>query len=294
MTAELKGTEKNPMQVTNDLDRSSTTTFDYDTDKLPSPFIMELVELWKYRGLLQLMVVNSIKTRYKRSALGVVWSVISPLAESLILTLVFSTLFRQTPNFPVYLLTGLLGWSFFQQTIITSMNKLVFGSSLLKHIYIPRGIFMYAVLGNGLVNLGFSLVPLVLIMLATRHPFHLALFFLPAAVLLLAMFTLGLSLILSTLAIYFTDVVEMFRVVLQAWFYATAVIYPPEIIPAKFQWVLAINPMYHMVRLFRNPIYNGVFPTTYEVMVAALSSIIILAVGWWLFTKKAEDFAYRI
>lgn len=268
---------------------------EYDSAKTGKPAIFEFRELWRYRDLLRLLVSNSIKTRYKRSALGVVWTLLNPLLNTLVLTIALSQLLRfEIQNYPIYLLTGLLVWNFFSQTTLTAMSNLIWGSSLIKRIYIPRTIFAVSVLGNGLVNFSLGLIPLAVIMLAMRQPFHWTLLLLPLALLLMSMFTLGLTLLLSTLAVLFVDVVDMFSVVLSAWFYLTPIIYPLSIIPENLLPIMRLNPMNLMITLFRDLIYEGSLPAWDIWAWAAGISLVTLTAGWLFFTSKADELAYRI
>ena len=126
----------------------------YDSSRRLNPLFAELRELVRYRELLQLLIVNSIKTRYKRSALGVFWTMLNPLLYMTVMVIVFNHLFRfQVANYPVYLLTGLIAWNFFSQTTSQAMNNLIWGSTLIKKIYLPRSIFAVAATGNGIINL---------------------------------------------------------------------------------------------------------------------------------------------
>jgi ABC-type polysaccharide/polyol phosphate export permease len=270
-------------------------TTHYDSASIHSPAVHELRELWRYRDLLNLLVSTSIKTRYKRSALGVVWTLLNPLLTTIVLSIAFSQLFRfQIENYTIYLLVGLILWSFFSQATTQSMSTLIWGSSLIKRIYIPRTIFAISVLGNALTNYLLGLIPLAVIMLFMRHPFTPALLWLPLAILLVAMFTLGLSLFVSTLAVYFVDVVDLYSILMTVWFYLTPVIYPLEIVPEKFAPLVAWNPMTFMLDLFRSIIYEGVAPTAQAWGIAAGLAIFSLGLGWLVFTRKANDFAYRI
>jgi ABC-2 type transport system permease protein len=270
-------------------------TIEYDSASVRTPAIHELGELWRYRDLLKLLISNSIKTRYKRSALGVVWTLLNPLLNTLVLTIAFSYLLRfEVENYAIYLLVGLLVWNFFSQTTTHAMNNLVWGSSLLKRIYIPRTIFAISVLGNGLVNIGLALIPLGLIMLVMGHTFSWTLLMLPFALLILAMFTLGVTLIISTLAVFFVDVIDMYGILLSAWFYLTPVIYPAEIVPEKFAIFVRLNPMYYMVDLFRQLIFVGEAPSPDQWLISVALGLIALLFGWWIFTKKSDEFAYRI
>src|SRR5262245_31501850 len=223
--------------------------------------LTELLDLVRYRDLVLMMVANMIKTRYKRSALGVIWTLLNPLLNMAVLTIAFSALFSSSlVRYPVYVLTGLVFWTFFSQTTLFAMNALVWGGGLLKRVFVPRTIFAVAAVGNGLVNLGLSLIPLVLIMLILGHPLYVTWWVVPLAVLLVAMFTLGVSLFMSTLAVFFTDVVDIYGVFVQALFFLTPIVYPKEIFPAGSAWMLNLNPMVSLLEMFRAPLYLGQVP----------------------------------
>lgn len=267
----------------------------YDSAEERSSAIQELQELWHYRDLLQLLISNSIKTRYKRSVLGVLWTLLNPLLTTIVLTVALSQLFKfQVANYPVYLLSGLIAWTFFSQTITDIMGTVVWGSNLVKRIYVPRTIFALSVVGNGLINIALSLIPLVVIMMFVGQPLHWTLLLLPFAVVILAMFATGLALLLATLAVYFVDLVEMIKILLTAWFYLTPIIYPMDVVPPKFAWMIYLNPMSYLVEVFRSLIYNGVLPDWRYVLLSVGMSVVLLLAGWIVFTGKADEFAYRI
>ena len=267
----------------------------YDSARRGVPFVEEFVELIRYRDLVLQLVSRNIKMRYKRSVLGVAWTMLNPLLMMIVLAMVFSHIFRFTvENYLIYVLSGLLFWNFFAQTTNSAMSELVWGGSLLTRIYVPRAVFAASALGTGLVNLLLSIVPLMLIMLATGVPIRPAMLFLPVPILLTAAFALGLGLLLSTLAVYFTDVVEMYVIALAAWMYLTPVIYPLEIIPENLRWLFKLNPLFHLLELFRAPIYAGWLAGPKTLAAAGLVAIVSLLIGWWFFTKRADDFAYRV
>lgn len=270
-------------------------TYEYNSASLKPPFIREFLELYQYRDLLRLLVSNSIKTRYKRSTLGILWTLLNPLLNTLVLSIAFQAIMRfDVENYTIYLLVGLLVWTFFSQTTMHSMNTLIWGSSLLKRIYVPRTIFAIAVVGNGIINFILSLIPLAVIMLFMRQPFTPALLLLPLTILLLAMFTLGVALFISTLAVYFVDIVDIYGVLLSALFYLTPIIYPISLIPDRFRLLINLNPMTIMVSMFRTLIYYGEMPSLNITLAAVAMSIGSLAIGWWVFTKRVDEFAYRI
>ena len=266
----------------------------YDSAGRRTGMVAELRELVRYRDLLTLLVSQITKNRYKRSALGVLWTLLNPLISMAVLTIAFSTVFKTSAAYPVYLLSGLICWNFFAQTTTYSMGSLLWGGALIKRVYVPCTIFGLAAVINNLTNLGFSMVPLVLIMIVLKQPFHATWWFVPVAVVLLAAFTLGMTLLMSTLAVFFGDVVDMFQLILQSWFFLTPVMYPPEVLPVRYQWLMVLNPMYHLVELFRAPIIKGELPTLHHLAWGAMFAGTTLLLGWFTITRKANEFAYRL
>jgi len=266
----------------------------YDSAANASPALTEIQELKHYRYLLKQLVRRDIVARYKRSVLGVAWTMLNPLGTMLIMTFVFSNLFKSVQSYPVYILSGLIAWNFFAQGTNAAMSGLVWGGSLMQRIYLPRTIFGVSAIGTALVNLLLSIIPLLVVMLITQTTIHLTFLFLPISILLLTGFALGFGLLLSALAIFFPDVAEMYQILLMAWMYLTPVIYPEEIIPAQFMTIYRINPMYWMLKMFRMPVYEGVIPTLQDLWPALAWSVGMLIVGWLFFTSRSDEYAYRV
>lgn len=269
----------------------------YDSTRRGSVLFEELREIINYRYLIMQLVRRDILTRYKRSFLGVAWTMLNPLGMMLVWTIAFSQFFRSAdlPSYPSFVLNGLLAWTFFSQTTTASMVNLVWGGGLLNRIYIPRTSFAIAAMGTGLVNIGLSMVPLMLVMLVTGLPIHWSILFIPISLLILAFFALGVGLLISTLAVYFPDIAEMYQIVLIAWMFLTPVMYPETILPLAYRtYITMLNPMYHLVKLFRIPLYYGRLPTWFELLVPLTFSLIVLIIGWYVFVRKSDEFAYRI
>jgi ABC-type polysaccharide/polyol phosphate export permease len=275
---------------------SSNETYVFDSAQRVSRALDEFREIFRYRSLLYQLIRRDILTRYKRSVLGVAWTMLNPLGMMLVLTIAFSQIFRfNTPNYPAYVLSGLLVWNFFSQTTTAAMVSLVWGGGLFKRIYMPRAIFAFSSMGTGVVNLGLSLVPMLLIMLVTRTPIRWSILFLPVPILLLVFFSLGVGLLISTMAVYFPDVAEMYQIVLTAWMYLTPIIYPSSLLPENLRfWLQLLNPMYRIVELFRLPIYDGRLPVWGEIWPSILVTLFVTVVGWIVFTRKSDEFAYRV
>jgi ABC-2 type transport system permease protein len=267
----------------------------YDSASRPHPLLEELVALFRYKELIIQFVSRSIKTRYKRSMLGVVWTILNPLLTMVVLTLVFSSVFRfSVENYPVYVLSGLVIWGFFSSTTSAAMGEMIWSGSLLSRIYVPKSVFAVSAIGTGLVNLLFSLVPLLVISLVLGIRFRLAVLALPLAILLLAAFALGVGLLLATTAVYFADMLPVYEVILTIWMYATPIIYPIDAVPPQFAWILKLNPLYYLVEVFRKPLFNGVIPDAKVWLIATGSAVVVLVLGGLIFTAKSSEYAYRI
>lgn len=273
----------------------SSTRIIVSTSAIFKTIVEDIVDLIRYRELLRNLVSRDLKVRYKRSVLGLVWTMLNPLLMMVVFTIVFSSLFRfAVEHFAIYFLSAYLPWHFFAQTTMISMSILLANSSLVKRIYVPRSIFVIATVLSGLLNLLVALIPLLLIMLVTGMPIQPAILFIPIPILLATLFTLGLSLILSAFAIFFSDVIQIYQVLLTVWMYLTPVIYPLEIVPVEYHLLIMLNPMYYIVEAFRAPIYRGALPDPYSLLVGFLSGLAALVVGWWVFSKSAERFVYYL
>lgn len=273
--------------------RSNKTFF--DSAASGARMISEFREIIGYHDLLGLMISDSLKTRYKRSLLGVFWTLLNPLLTMTVLSIVFSTVFRfALPNYPVYLLSGLVIWNLFAQSTNMAMIAILSGGGLLKKIYLPRTIFSVATVGAELINLFISLVPLIVIMIIFGHSFTPALCFLPLSIAIMALFSLGIALLISTLGLFFNDWIHIYQILTTAWFYLTPIFYPVSIIPPDLAVFVRYNPLYYLVNIFRMPIYQGQVPDLLTIGVAVGVALAAFLAGWWVFTRQADEFAYRI
>jgi len=267
----------------------------YDSAARGFLIVEEIRELFRFREFLGLVILHSMAKRYKRSVLGIAWTLLNPLLTMVVLTFVFSAAFGSSlQRYPVYLLTGIIFWQFFSQTTVQATHSLVWGSGLLKRVYMPRSIFVVAAAGSGLVNLIVSVMMLIIIMIIWRQPFFPTWWFLPLATLLLTMFTLGVGLFVSALAVQFTDVVDMYQVAIQILFWFTPIMYPKAVLPVEYAWAINANPMYHLLELFRAPLYNGWLPGPNTIAAAAGAAVMSLLMGWWFFIWRADQIVYRI
>lgn len=273
----------------------NTDFFEYDNAKRFHPALEELRGIIQYKDLVFQLIRRDIISRYKRSALGIAWTMLQPLGMMIILSIVFSNLFNMIRGYPIYILSGLLAWTFFSQTTTAAIHQIVWGAALFHRIYLPRTAFPVSAIGTGLVNLILGLIPLFVILLVLDFPITWNIIFLPIGILLLAAFALGIALILSTAAVYFPDVAEMYQIVLLGWMYLTPIIYPEEILPEPLRfWLTNLNPMYYLIKIFHTLIYNGELPNMKIFLGSLFVSITTLIVGWLFFSKKADEFTYYV
>ena len=265
----------------------------YDSAKQSNPAWDEFIQTLRYKDLIMHLVRRDVTARYKRSVLGIAWTMLNPLGMMLILTVVFSQVFSTIDGYAAYILSGLLVWNFFSQSTVSGINSMVWGGDLFRRIYFPRSVYAISAIGTGIVNLLLSMIPYVIVSLAVGKPLTLNFFWVVVPIVLISMFTLGLALIVASVGVRFPDVVEMFNIFLFAWMYLTPIIYPEDIVPA---WLLAFfkfNPMYHLIKLFREPIFYGQPLYPQLVGICTLIAVFTLVLGWIIFSRMTDEIAYR-
>lgn len=254
--------------------------------------LRELSDSWY---LLANLVRRDLTVRYKRSAIGFFWTMLNPLLLMIIFTIVFSTVFRfDVEYYPVYFLSEYLVFGFFTQTTVQSMTSLAWNGSLMKRVRVPKSVFAISTTISGLVNLALACVPLFVIMIVLGAPIRPAVLFLPVAFVIIGVFALGVSLILSALAVYFEDVSHMYGVATLGLLYLTPIIYPIGIIPARFLWLIRANPLTHLFKLARDPIYSGTLPAAHVLVASIVAATVAIVVGWVLFHRLARGFYHRL
>jgi ABC-2 type transport system permease protein len=266
----------------------------YDSAKQQTAWLDEFLQTLRYKDLIMHLVKRDVTARYKRSVLGIAWTMLNPLGMMVILTVVFSQLFASVDGYAAYILSGLIMWNFFAQSTVSGINSVVWGGDLFRRIYFPRSIFAISAIGTGIVNLLLSMVPFIVVSIFVGKPptIHFVMIIIP--ILLLAMFTLGLTLIIASIGVRFPDIVEMYNnIILLAWMYLTPIIYPIDILPAWLQSLLKFNPLFHLIKLFREPIYYG--RPLYPQLLGICSIIAVgtLFLGWFIFSRMTDEIAYR-
>lgn len=268
----------------------------YDSGKLAPGLLEEFRGLVQNRSLVYLLVRSDILTRYKRSALGLVWTVLDPLLNMVVMAVVFGYLFGRTrPAFPVFLYSGYIIFSFFSQATTASMAELTHGGGkLLGAIYLPRSIFSISVVMSNFVQLLLSTVPVVLFMIGYRWPFTPALLFLPISLALAFGFTLGVGLLVASIAVFFQDFMHFYSALMRLLMYLSGIFYQAADLPGVVGDLIQFSPTYIMVELFRDPIYYGRIPSGMVILTGLLWTLLALVIGSVVFARRSKEFTYVV
>ena len=247
--------------------------------------------LKKYRFLLEDMVVRDIKLKYRRSVIGLLWSVLNPLLMMIVITAVFQNLFRfEIENFAVYYLTGWVVFNFITEATSGAMTSIIGASALIRKVYIPKYIFPMQKCIFSFVNMLFSLVALVVVMLVLGVEFTWNMLLIPIPLALALVFAIGLGMILSTVAVFFRDMIHLYGIFTLVWMYLTPIIYPEEILVGVMKVIMELNPMYYYVDYFRQLTLYGTLPDAKSFLIMCVCSGISLLLGIVVFKKKQDRF----
>jgi ABC-2 type transport system permease protein len=254
----------------------------------------ELKDLGRHRGLVVALVERNLKVRYKRSVLGVAWSMLSPAATMAILSLVFSNVFAgAAPGYPAFILPGLLIWLFFAQSTTSVAAEVAGGIDLWRRVKVPKTAPALATVLTSLVNLLLALVPLGVLILVMRRPVSLALLSIPVVVLGATLFASGVALAIASATLHFADAADAWGIAVAAWMYATPVIYPAAILPDRVRAIVFLNPMTLYVEAFRRPFYENASAAPATLAAGLALGAGALLAGWLLFTRMADELPYR-
>lgn len=257
----------------------------------------DLVELWRDRHIVAFQVSADLKARYQHSVLGIVWSLLNPILMLLVLAMVFSQILqRRTLDMTFYLFAGMVPWQFFMQTLQQGSCCLIRKARLMEKVRINKLVFSVAGLVENFIVFTLVLVALqLLLMAALGMPVHVQMVLLPACMVILAGFTFGLTLFLMVVIIYFRDMEHITSVVLRGWYFLTPIIYPMDMINSPtVRRVLELNPMTHMIKLFRCCLYTGQWPTAGQWLVPAAIAAGALVVGYAAYRLRCDDLLYRL
>ncbi len=257
---------------------------------------IRLINVFKrYRFLMKQLITRDFKTRYKRSVLGVLWSFLTPLLTMSVQYLVFSTLFKSNiPNFAMYLLAGIVCYSFFNESTNLSLTSITGNATLITKVYMPKYIYPLSRVLSSSINLLFSLIPLIIVMVISRLPITKSILLLPFGVICLIAFCTGMGFLLSTLMVFFRDTQFLWNIVGMLWMYATPIFYPESIIPQKLMPLFKCNPLYHIIRFMRSIFIEGVSPAPKAYLFCIIASFVPLLIGTLVFKKNQDKFVLNL
>ncbi len=265
-----------------------------------------LVALYRFREWVYDLVQRELKARYKNSVLGFVWSLLNPMGMMVVFTIVFSVLMpnNSVPNYPIFLLCGLLPWNFFSASIMTGTNSIVANGNLVKKVYFPREVLPIATVLANLVNFLLALVVLFAAMLLFRMPLSPWLILLPVVIVIQTCFTLGIVLLLSTLNVFYRDTLIVLDVILLAWFFLTPVFYPISMLPTSYtvlgitldvqRIMYILNPMASIINMYRDILYYGYRTDPDFFWRTSLTALSVLGIGYWVFVRYSGEFGEEV
>jgi ABC-type polysaccharide/polyol phosphate export permease len=256
-----------------------------------------LRELIIYRYVIYNLVSANLRARYRRSVFGFLWSLLNPLFTMVIMGIVFSTIFNnRLENYSVYLFSGLLPWALILNSVMNGAMTLVLAERYLKKVYVPKLIFPLVTVGVEVVNFLLSLVSLFAVALFLGARISLALLTLPLALILTALFILGLVLIISIITVYFRDMSHIVQITFTGLFYLTPIVYPVELIAGNrplFMFI-KLNPFVYFIQLFHEIIYRANIPQASLWLICLVLTLASLFAGLFLYTAKDKDVIYRL
>lgn len=241
--------------------------------------------------ILSSLVSKDFKLKYRRSLLGVVWSVLNPLLMMIVLSAVFSQFFRWSiPNYPLYLILGTILFNMMANSTTSAMNSIIESAPLIKKIRIEKIIFPLEKVLFELLNFAISLVAVVIVMVFFQVVPTVNILFLPLLLVYMVLFCAGVGMAVSALTVFFRDVAHLWSVVITAWTYLTPIFYPIDILPDWMLTVMQFNPMYHYVTYFRDIAMSGVNPGLTANLICFAMAAITFIVGLLIFRKTERKF----
>lgn len=255
----------------------------------------QIIKFGKYKELLKQLINRDLKVKYRRSVLGYLWSLLNPLLMMIVISAVFSYMFRfDIENYPVYLLAGQIFYQFFSESTNMAMGSIINNGALIKKVYVPKYIFPVSRILSSFVTMLFSMLAILIVVLVMRIELTWTILLTPIPLFFILCFSMGIGMIMAVLSVYFRDVVHLYGVVLTAWMYITPIFYPFSLLPVEMQAILQWNPLYQIITCFRTILLDGQVPTAENLIICSVWCVVSLVAGFWLFKKKQGNFILHI
>lgn len=263
-------------------------------------FAKDILAMKRYKYLLYDLVTKDIKTKYRRSVLGILWSVLNPLLMMLVLTAVFSNIIRVEVEggFALFYLTGYIIFNFISESTSFALYTITNAAPLIKKVYIPKYVFPLEKCIFSFVNMLFSLTAFVIVFvffcIMGKVTPSLSMLLFPIPMIYVFLFSLGLCFILATLMVFFRDIGHIWGILLTVWMYGSPIIYPVEMVPDWLGSIIRLNPLYHYIDYFRSVMIYGRIPGLLENGICLLYSLAFFAIGVVIFRKSQNKFVLHI
>lgn len=249
----------------------------------------------KFQPLLSELVARDIKIKYRRSVLGVLWTLLNPLCMMIILSIVFSSIFKfDVDNFPLYVLSGQVIFNFFNDSTTSSMSAIISSASLIKKVYVPKYLFVLSRVMSSFINLMASFTALLLVMVATRAELHWTVFLSVIPLAMVVLFSFGVGMFLAAITVRFRDVIHLYSVFTTGLLYLTPVIYPMAALPDVVKTIVMINPLTNYLLMFRDVMFNNTLPSVFSVLLGIAEAALALALGLYVFYKNQDEFILNL
>ena len=252
-------------------------------------------KLFRYRFLIEELVKRDFKKRYKRTVLGMAWSMLSPLLTLLVMRIVFTRFFgSSTPHYTIYLFCGNLIFSYFSESTSQGMQSIMGNVSIFTKADVPKYLFTFSRNVQTLINFLLTLCIFFLFCVFDHISFTWKFIFLLYPIGLLTLFNIGVGLILSALFVFFRDIQYLWSIFTQLLMYMSAIFYTIDTYPETVQHVFFVNPVYLFIYYFRKIVIDGIIPPIGIHLLMAFDTVLLLALGCWIYKKYNEDFLYYV
>lgn len=254
-----------------------------------------LYDLISYRNVLFRLVWQQLVLRYRRTALGYIWTLVNPLLMMSIMAGIFSNIYNvDLAEFSVFLFAGMIPWALFNSIVSQAAGSFINNEGLIKKIYLPKIIFPLSISLAMLVDAIFSFLALLLIIGIIGDGLGPAILFLLLSFFLTFVFAFGIGLAASVATVFFRDLQHIILIALQGLFFLTPILYKNDLIGGKIRWIVDLNPVTPFIELFRSPIYENTIPNINTILHGAIISMSALAFGYYLYVRNHNKIVFRL
>lgn len=256
-----------------------------------------LKEIYEYRQMIASLVKKDLRGRYKGSVLGFLWTFINPLLQLLVYSVVFSSVMRVTnvDKYYLYLFVALIPWIFFSSSLTGGAVTILANKNLITKIYFPREVLPISYVTSCFVNMLFSFIVVFVVVIISGIGINLvSLLFLPLVMLIEYIFSMGIALIVSAVNVYFRDLQHILGIISMAWMYFTPIVYGIGDIPEEWRKIFRLNPMCHIITAYRDILYYKVVPEMPVLLMTGAVSMMVLIIGFWVFSRLKKRFAETV